>query len=305
MEATSQILVIGSINTDLVVKAGKLPGPGETVLGDAVYINPGGKGANQAVAAARLGANVSMVGCVGSDDFGMQAVAGLRAENIDCAHVARVEAASTGIALISVDRAGLNQITVAPGANNYTCKETINQAFHTALQNSTVLLQLEIPLDSVHYAVKLCRANNCRVILDPAPTQKLSTFLYENISLITPNATEAAALTGLPVTDVNEARKAANELQKLGCKDVILTLGEEGALVQANGVCVRVAAPKVVARDTTAAGDCFNGALAVALVEGADLLEAAEFACRAAAISATQSGAQSSMPKRDEVDRSI
>ena len=302
---TSQVLVIGSINTDLVVNASKLPTPGETVLGDSSFINLGGKGANQAVAAARLGANVSMVGCVGSDEFGKQAVAGLTAENIDCSHLTRVGSVPTGIALISVDRAGLNQITVAPGANRFICKETINEAFHAAPKNTTILLQLEIPIDSVNYAVQLGRARDCRVILDPAPAQKLSSFLYENVSLITPNASEAEVLTDCPVANVGDARKAADKLQKLGCEHVILTLGEAGALVQSNGVCTLVEAPAVVTQDTTAAGDCFNGALATALVEGAELIDAVEFACQAAAVSATKSGAQSSMPKRNEVARSI
>ncbi|HBW83880.1 MAG TPA: ribokinase [Gammaproteobacteria bacterium] len=305
MATTSQIMVIGSINTDLVVNTGKLPSPGETVLGDKFYVNQGGKGANQAVAAARLGANVSMVGCVGSDDFGKQAVAGLTAENVDCAHIARVKSVSTGVALISVDRAGINQITVSPGANNYTRRETIDQAFNDIPQEPTVLLQLEIPVDSVQYAVQLGRARNCRVILDPAPAQKLSGSLYKNVSLITPNASEAAALTGVPVTDVSEARKAANKLQKLGCENIILTLGEAGALVQSNGTCTLIKAPKVVAHDTTAAGDCFNGALATALTEGAELIEAVKFACHAAAMSVTKQGAQSSMPKRGEIACSI
>ncbi len=305
MTNSSPIWVIGSINTDLVVSTGKLPAPGETVLGKSFFINRGGKGANQAVAAARLGATVSMVGCVGADDFGTQALAGLAAENIDCAHTARIDSEPTGVALINVDQSGLNQITVAPGANNCVDAQTIDQAFQAIPQQATILLQLEIPINSVLHAVQLGRAKNCRLILDPAPAQQLPSTLCEKLSLITPNASEAAALTGLSVTDVGQARKAADKLQELGCEHVILTLGEAGALVQSNGACTRIEAPSVATRDTTAAGDCFNGALATALVAGAELTEAVEFACRAAALSTTQPGAQSSMPRRDEILLSI
>lgn len=305
MANTSQIWVIGSINTDLVVNSGKLPAPGETVLGESFFVNPGGKGANQAVAAARLGATVSMVGCVGADDFGSQALAGLAAENIDCVHTARVDSEPTGVALINVDRSGLNQITVAPGANNYVDPENIGQAFQAIQPHATVLLQLEIPIESVQHAVQLGRAKNCRLILDPAPAQRLSSTLFENISLITPNTSEAAALTGFSVTDFGQARKAADKLQELGCEHIILTLGEAGALVQSDGVCTQIEAPRVATLDTTAAGDCFNGALATALVAGAELTEAVEFACQAAAMSTTKRGAQSSMPRRDEILLSI
>ena len=305
MKNSSQIWVIGSINTDLVVNTLKLPAPGETVLGESLFVNPGGKGANQAVAAARLGATVSLVGCVGADDFGSQALAGLAAENIDCAHTARADLEPTGAALISVDRSGLNQITVAPGANKYVDTEIINQAFQVIPPHATVLLQLEIPIDSVQQAVQLGRAKNCRLILDPAPAQRLSSTLLENISLITPNTSEAAALTGISVTNFGQARKAAVKLQELGCEQVILTLGEAGALVQYNGICTQIEAPRVATLDTTAAGDCFNGALATALVAGAELTEAVEFACQAAAVSTTKKGAQSSMPRLDEIPRSI
>ena len=257
------------------------------------------------MAAARLGATVSMVGCVGADDFGTQALAGLAAENIDCAHTARIDSEPTGVALINVDQSGLNQITVAPGANNCVDAQTIDQAFQAIPQQATILLQLEIPVNSVLHAVQLGRAKNCRLILDPAPAQQLPSTLCEKLSLITPNASEAAALTGLSVTDFGQARKAADKLQELGCEHVILTLGEAGALVQSNGACTRIEAPRVATRDTTAAGDCFNGALATALVAGAGLTEAVEFACRAAALSTTQPGAQSSMPRRDEILHSI
>ena len=305
MKNSSQIWVIGSINTDLVVNTAKLPAPGETVLGESLFVNPGGKGANQAVAAARLGATVSMVGCVGADDFGSQALAGLAAENIDCAHTARVDSEPTGVALISVDWSGLNQITVAPGANKYVDTEIINQAFQVIPPDATVLLQLEIPIDSVLQAVQLGRAKNCRLILDPAPAQRLSSSLFENISLITPNTSEAEVLTGISVTDFGQARKAAVKLQELGCERVILTLGDAGALVQSNGICTQIEAPRVATLDTTAAGDCFNGALATALVAGAKLTEAVEFACQAAAVSTTKKGAQNSMPRLAEIPRSI
>ena len=205
MANPSQIWVIGSINTDLVVNSGKLPGPGETVKGESFFVNPGGKGANQAVAAARLGATVSMVGCVGADDFGSQALAGLAAENIDCAHTAR-DSEPTGVT-DQCRQSGLNQITVAPGANNYLDTEIIDQAFQVIPSHATLLLQLEIPIDSVEHAVKLGRTKNCRLILDPAPAQRLSTTIFKNISLITPNTSEAAALTGFSVTDFGQARR--------------------------------------------------------------------------------------------------
>lgn len=295
------IWVIGSINTDMVVKADRLPGPGETVLGGEFLMNPGGKGANQAVAAARSGSAVAMVGCVGHDVFGDKALAGLKAEHIDCSHVYQVDSSASGVALISVDENGENHIVVAPGANSSLSPQHVEQSFNHIPDNALIMLQLEIPLATASHVLTLARQKNCRVILDPAPAKELPDTMFKDLFLITPNQTEAAMLTGIDIEDSNAAKTAAQQLLEMGANNVALTLGRQGAILATAQGIEHIAAPTVNALDSTAAGDCFNGALATALIKGAALSEAIEFACRAASIAVTRLGAQDAMPREQEL----
>ncbi|GAB3943390.1 ribokinase [Spirosoma harenae] len=300
----SQILVVGSSNTDMVVKTVKLPAPGETVLGGTFLMNPGGKGANQAVAAARLGGQVLFVAKVGNDLFGQQAVAGFQTEGIDVDYVVTDNSYPSGVALINVDDSGENCITVAPGANANLQPSETDKAIQAVSADSIVLLQLEIPLDTVEYVVRQAAGRGLRVILNPAPapTATLPADLFPHLFLITPNETEAELLTGIRVTDLSTAEQAAQKLHKLGVSNVVITLGSKGAYLSTETQSEFIPTNPVNAVDTTAAGDCFNGALAVALSENQSLSTAIAFACKAASISVTRMGAQASMPKRSEVD---
>ena len=298
----AQILVIGSSNTDMVVKTTKLPAPGETVIGGTFLMNPGGKGANQAVAAARLSGQVTFVAKVGSDMFGQQAIDGFRREGIDTCHILTDVGHPSGVALINVDAHGENCITVAPGANAHLQSTDVGAALQTAPPDALVLIQLEIPLATVDYAIRQAIARGLRVILNPAPAQILPADLFPNLFLITPNETEAEILTGIHVTDELSAEQAALKLHQMGVANVIITLGAKGAYLHTETSAIIVQAPPVTPVDTTAAGDCFNGALAVALSEGQTLPEAVTFACWAASISVARMGAQASMPTRNEVN---
>lgn len=297
----NQILIIGSSNTDMVVKTDKLPAPGETVLGGTFLMNPGGKGANQAVAAARLGGRVTFVAKVGGDIFGQQAIDGFQHEGIDTTYVLTDADHPSGVALINVDAAGENCITVAPGANTHLQPTETEAALQGTTPDTLVLLQLEIPLLTVEYVVRQGAARGLRVILNPAPAQSLPNDLLTHLFLITPNETEAELLTGIHVTDQPTAEQAAQKLCELGVKNVVITLGSKGAYLHTNEERQLVTTPRVTAIDSTAAGDCFNGALAVALAEGQSLTQAVVFACKAASISVTRMGAQASMPMRDEI----
>jgi len=295
------IVVIGSINTDMVATAPTLPTAGETVMGTDFFVSAGGKGGNQAVAAARLGAKVVMIGNLGTDTLGDQAIDRLEKENIDCQQITRDAQQASGVALINVDQKGENQIVVAPGANATLSIAHIESAFNSIATESLILLQLEIPLASVSRAIELGSEKNCRIILDPAPAQTLPSSFLENVYLLTPNETEAEILTGIKVTDENSAEEAASSLLKQGIENVAITLGGGGVLLASNSEQRLVSAPQVEAIDTTAAGDCFNGSLAVALAKGNALSQSVEFACKAAAISVTRSGAQDAMPFANEV----
>ncbi len=301
MSQRSSIYVIGSSNTDMVIKSGKLPLPGETVIGGDFLMNPGGKGANQAVSCARLGGKVSFVCKLGDDLFGKQALEEFRQQNINTRYVFIDPERPTGVALINVDKHGENCISVAPGANNALYIEDISQALESISEEDIVLIQLEIPLETVMAAILQSNGKGARVILNPAPAQELPESLYQHLYLITPNETEASVLTGIPVVDESSARAAAAILIGKGCQHVIITLGNRGALVYSSEYTGIIPATVVEAVDTTAAGDCFNGALAVALSENNPLKEAAEFACKAASISVTRMGAQSSIPLRREI----
>ena len=295
------IIVIGSVNADMVANAPTLPSAGETVMGTDFFVSAGGKGGNQAVAAARLGANVTMVGNLGADALGDQAIERLKKENIDCQQVARDSEQSSGVALINVDQSGENQIVVVPGANATLSTEHVENAFSNITKGSIILLQLEIPLPSVARAIELGFENDCRVILDPAPAQVLSPSLLGNVFLLTPNETEAEILSGIRGTGENSAKEAASALLELGVDNLAITLGSGGVLLASKNEHRLIPAIEVEAIDTTGAGDCFNGSLASELAKGNELSQSVEFACRVASMSVTRAGAQDAMPFAHEV----
>ena len=297
-----KILVIGSSNTDMVIKTDHLPCAGETVLGGTFFMNPGGKGANQAVAVARLDGQIAFICKTGNDVFGNQAHKLFEREGIDISYVFFDTDRPSGIALIMVDENGENCIAVASGANAHLMPDdiaTVEEAIDTA---DFVLMQLEIPIETVEFVAKKAAGKNKKVILNPAPACTLSKELLQNLYAITPNETEAELITGVKITGEASARKAAEQIVELGVDNVVITLGSKGAFVYSRGVCEIVPAFEVKAQDTTAAGDIFNGALTVALAEERSLLDAVHFACKAAAISVTRPGSQSSAPYRNEVD---
>ncbi len=296
------ITVIGSTNTDMVIKTSKLPMPGETILGGNFLMNPGGKGANQAVAAARLNGNVILVAKTGEDVFGQQAGKLFQSENLTIDYLFTDPDSPSGIALITVDENAENCIVVAPGANANLLRKDVDKAICSIEQATIILMQLEIPLDTVIYAAKIAFNAGKKVILNPAPAQQLPDELLKMIYLITPNETEAGLLTGIQVIDEQSAISAARNLLAKGIEVVVLTLGSKGALLVTNDLCELIPTFKVNALDTTAAGDCFNGALAVALSEGVDLMNAVKFANKAASISVTRMGAQASAPYRHELE---
>jgi ribokinase len=297
----SRILVIGSSNTDMVIKTNKLPAPGETILGGTFLLNPGGKGANQAVSAARLGGKITFVTKRGNDLFGNQTIGLLMREGIDTQYVVKDPVLPTGVALIIVDSGGENIIVVAPGSNGNLQQEDIPAKLYTSGRFEILLLQLEIPVKTVEYAAEMSSANGIKVILNPAPAQRLSDDLLKNTWLITPNESEVEIITGLSVNDSSTAEIAASSLMNRGVSNVIITMGAAGAYVKSENFTGMVPGIKVKATDTTAAGDVFNGALAVALAEGKDLKDAALFANMAASISVTRLGAQASAPYRNEI----
>ena len=296
------IVVVGSSNADMIVKAGRIPKPGETVLGGTFVLAAGGKGANQAVAASRAGGKVTFVGRVGRDGLGDQAVRGLARDGIGLEFVVRDKARSSGVALIVVGAAGENSIAVAPGANAALSAADIRKAARALDGAALTLLQLEVPLAAVAAAADLAAKKKVRIILNPAPARPLPRALLRKISILTPNEAEAERLTGIKVGSDAAAAKAARVLRSAGVETVIITRGARGAFVAAPGFAGPVPGFKVKAVDTTAAGDVFNGALAVAVGEGRALREAVRFAHAAAAISVTRMGAQPSAPRRAEID---
>lgn len=300
-----RIVVIGSSNTDMVVKTATLPKPGETVTGGTFLLAPGGKGANQAVAAARLEADVIFVSAVGNDLFGQQAIAGYKREAIDTSLIQVIDSEATGVALILVDNRGENLISVASGANHLLLPERMNDAVSLAVGGADlVVMQLETPLETILWATEKAYAAGVPVILDPAPAPEspLPTELLKKLYCIKPNEWEAQKLTGIEVTDLKTAQQAADALLDSGVKIVIITLGSQGALVAAEkGKGEHIPATKVEAVDTTAAGDAFSGALAVGLGREMEPAEAARFAAAVAAISVTKMGAQPSLPTLKEV----
>ena len=297
--APANILVIGSSNTDMVVRTHKFPVAGETILGDEFFMTPGGKGANQAVAAARLGADVQFLSKIGKDVFGSYTLAALNHEGISTAHLVKTGDHPTGIALITVNAAGENTIVVASGANMQLLPEDIPA---TLIDNAgIILMQLEIPLPTIEFVIKKANSAGKKVVLNPAPATTLPSTILNGLFLLTPNESEAEILTGLVLTDLSDLKRAGNFLLKKGVHNVVITLGERGAFLMNGRDIMIVPSPLVSPVDTTAAGDVFNGALVTALAQGALLPEACDFACRAAAISVTRVGSQSSAPYKREV----
>jgi ribokinase len=300
-----RIIVIGSSNTDMVIKTEKLPTPGETILGGKFLMNPGGKGANQAVAASRLGGKVTFITKRGNDLFGNQAVGLLMREGVDTQYIVKDPELPSGVALITVDSTGENSIVVAPGSNGNLLKEDIPSVIFDTGKFEILLLQLEIPIDTVEYSAVTASEHGIKVILNPAPARKLSDNLLKHTWLITPNETEAETITGVIITDIPSAERAAELIQERGAKNVIITLGEAGAYIKSENYTGLIPGIKVKPVDTTAAGDVFNGALAVAISEGSDLKDAVIFANKAASISVTRMGAQASAPYRNEINSQI
>ena len=296
------ILVVGSSNTDMVIKADHLPLPGETLIGGHFFMNPGGKGANQAVAAARCGGDVTFIAKIGNDIFGREAIQLFKNEGINTSYVFSSEHYPSGVALITVDNKGENTIVVASGANANLTEKDIHSA-ETAIEDSSiVLMQLEVPIETVSYVAEVAKRKNKIVVLNPAPACALPNDLLRNVAIITPNETEAEVLTGINVTDMDGAMKAAERLSMKGVDTVIITLGARGALVLHESTFTIIPAMEVNAVDTTAAGDVFNGVLVSALAEGKSILDAVSFACTAATISVTRLGAQASAPTKNEIE---
>ena len=295
------VCVVGSLNMDLVVKAPRLPRVGETVSGGTFGAYPGGKGANQAVAASRLGAQVAMVGAVGGDDFGRRLRDGLRQDDIDITHVRTEPAAATGVALITVDAEGRNSIVVASGANMRVTAADVEEARDRITGAQVVLLQLEVPLDTVAAAAHLGHAAGALVCLDPAPAAPVPDQLYALVDVIDPNEIEAQVLTGVEIRSTADAARAAEALRARGPRMVVIKMGEKGAFYLSAEGGGHVPAAPVRAVDTTAAGDAFAGALGVALGEGRALPDAVMFATWTAGLKVTRMGAQPSMPRRAEV----
>jgi ribokinase len=298
----SSILVVGSLNADLVVRSPRFPGPGETISGEDLQVIPGGKGANQAVAAARLGAKVSMCGRVGRDNFGDFLLDNLKSNHVDTASVQRADA-STGTAIIVVDSDGQNSIVLSPGANGKVTPVDVDHASFQA--GGLVLLQLEIPIPTVLHAAQRARESGMRVVLNPAPARSLPDELIALVDFIIPNESELQLLTGMNVSDIPSAERAGHALLQRGAKKVIVTLGEKGALIVEQEASKQVDTFKIDVVDTTAAGDAFIGGFATKLLESATLPEAVRFGCACGALATTRFGAQPSMPTREEVEKLI
>lgn len=298
----AKVVVVGSINMDLVARSQRIPHAGETVIGGDFRTVPGGKGANQAVAARRMGAQVRMLGRVGMDPFGSQLLDNLSKAGVDATGVGRDPQAASGIALIMVDDAGQNSILVAPGANMLLSPAAIDAAEAVTATAQVMLLQLEIPLETVVRAAQIGHAHGVKVVLNPAPAQPLPPELTRLVDVLVPNEFEAALLTGLPVDSDEQIRAAASALRATGAANVIITLGGRGALLATAQGFQHFPAFPVKPVDTTAAGDAFVGCLGVALAEGRTLEEAMRWGSAAGALATTKKGAQPSLPQRKEVE---
>jgi ribokinase len=301
-DGEANVLVVGSINMDLVVRVPRMPSPGETTLGENFRTNPGGKGANQAVAAARLGAKVRMIGCVGQDDFGRTLKQKLASEGVDVEFVQESERSTSGTAMILVDQKGENSIVVASGANFDVTPDDVFSRENLFAECDVVLLQLELPQQTIRAAIEVGRRHHVRTILDPAPVPKHFCDELCGVDILSPNVVEAELLTGNKATEERVDKMVASQLIARGAKNAVLKLGSRGSLV----VCsdqhfYRIPPYKVTVQDTTAAGDAFTAALGVAVARGAGLRQAAQFANAAGALACTKFGAQAAMPMAYEV----
>jgi ribokinase len=285
----------------MVIKADRLPIPGETILGGTFFMNPGGKGANQAVSAARMGGNVTLISKTGNDVFGKQSVMLYTAENIKTDYIYSDPKHPSGVALITVDSYGENCIVVASGANAYLSPSDIDKASSEIESSDLVLMQLEIPIETVEYVAEMANRKGIKVILNPAPARALSDNLLKHLYIIIPNKSEAEILSGIRVSDIESAKQAADIISAKGVGIVVITLGSQGALIKDNNEYHFVEAFKVDAVDTTAAGDTFCGTVCVGLSEGRSILDSVKLAARAAAITVTRMGAQTSIPYRSEL----
>ncbi|MBS7287818.1 MAG: ribokinase [Candidatus Freyarchaeota archaeon] len=297
-----RVAVVGSSHVDFTILLDKMPKVGETVVGKGFRVSPGGKGANQAVAAARLGAEVHMVSRVGRDAFGKLLLDNFRINGVRTNHVFEDPEAHTGVAFILVDSAGRNMIAVAPGVDLHVSKEDVEKASEAIRGADVVLLQLEIPLETVAYTVEKAWKQSVPVVLTPAPAQPIPESVLSKVSVLTPNEVEAEMLTGVKVQSLRDATVAGRKLLEKGVGSVVLTLGDKGALLVDEEGEFHVPALPVKPVDTTGAGDCFSGALGVALAEGLNMKKAVVFANTAAGLSTTKTGAQEGMPTRKEVE---
>ena len=297
-----KIVVVGSCNTDMVINMERLPLPGETLLGGKFFMNAGGKGANQAVAAARLGGKVDFVAKVGNDPFGIRSIDQYKAEGIGTKHVVVDKEHPSGVALILVDAHGENSIAVASGANAHLLPEDIDRAKGAIEDCDILLMQLETPMETIEHVAQMARRAGCKVILNPAPAHSLPESLLTNLYMLIANETEAEYISGTRITDMDSVARAADIICHRGVENVVITLGSKGAFIKERDTYHQVPALKVKAVDATAAGDTFCGAVCVALAEGRGITEAVTFANRAAAVTVTRMGAQSSLPYRREVE---
>lgn len=297
-----RILVVGSSNTDMIIRVPRIPRPGETILGGEFSMAPGGKGANQAVAAARAGGRVTFLARVGEDVLGARAIANFEADGIDVRFIMRDGRAPSGVALINVAASGENSISVASGANALLAPEDMQGAERAFEGADIVLMPLETPMETVRAAARIARLRGIPVILNPAPAQPLEDDLLRSVSVITPNESEVEILTGIKAGTAAGADQAAASLRARGPRLVIITMGDRGCFVAGDGFITMVPAFQVTPVDTTAAGDIFNGALAVALAEKTPLAAALRFASAAAALSVMKLGAQPSAPTRQEIE---
>jgi len=293
-----KIVIVGSSNTDMICRVSYIPKPGETVMGSSFSTVQGGKGGNQAVAAARAGGDVTFIACVGNDSFGRQAIKAYQLDGIDTSCISVIDGVATGVALINVADSGENSISVAPGANAFLTPKRIDRFSRIIAEADLILMQLEIPVETVNHVVRIAHAANRRVILNPAPARMIDAEILRMVSVLTPNEHEAAILSG---SDKTEIPQMASKIQAKGVETVIITTGGKGATYRHKDIEGCVPGITVKAVDTTAAGDTFNGYLAVELACGKSIAEAIDVANKAAAISVTKLGAQSSIPYQGEI----